>query len=131
MAAQAKPPNLRVRFEVLAAWGFRCAYCGRSAKEGARLHVDHVIPQAEHGSHDRDNLVAACSACNLGKGGRYIPAQLVWTPISDAMDWARCPDMRHEYPWYQEGFIHPVTGRHMMTLVCTGCRCTIAERAIT
>lgn len=65
-------PNLRQRFDVLAASGFRCDYCGVSRRD-KRLSVDHVTAQARGGSHERANLVAACVDCNLGKSDRPIP----------------------------------------------------------
>jgi hypothetical protein len=69
-ARSAVPP--RIRFEVLRRDGFRCTYCGRSAREGVVLHVDHVIPVAGGGSNDIENLVAACSSCNQGKGSTAL-----------------------------------------------------------
>ena len=54
------------RFEVLKRGGFRCHYCGRGAAE-VTLDVDHVIPVCLGGTNAPDNLVAACTACNLGK----------------------------------------------------------------
>lgn len=65
-------PNLRQRFDVLAASGFRCDYCGASKKE-KRLQVEYVTARARGGTHDRINLVAACADCNLGKSDRPIP----------------------------------------------------------
>ena len=38
------PIPARLRFEVLNRDGFRCRYCGRSQRDGAVLHVDHVVP---------------------------------------------------------------------------------------
>jgi hypothetical protein len=58
--------SARLRFAVLQRDGFACHYCGRKAPE-VELHVDHVIPVAEGGSSDDDNLVAACTDCNHGK----------------------------------------------------------------
>lgn len=69
-ARSSVPP--RIRFEVLRRDGFRCTYCGRSAREGVVLHVDHVIPVAGGGSNDIENLVAACSGCNQGKGSSAL-----------------------------------------------------------
>lgn len=129
MAVQLKPPSLRTRFEVLAAWGFRCVYCGRSAKEGARLQVDHVIPQAENGSHARDNLVAACTACNLGKGGRYMPESIVWERVHDDMDWMRCAS--HDGPFWERPFDDPERGRRRMGLWCSACQCVYLARDFT
>lgn len=51
-APQSTPDNRRepipaqLRFQVLQRDGFRCRYCGRSAQDGAVLHVDHVVPVA-------------------------------------------------------------------------------------
>lgn len=59
------------RFEVLKRDGFACRYCGRKAPE-VTLHVDHVVPRAKGGSDDPSNLVAACSACNQGKGVKSL-----------------------------------------------------------
>lgn len=58
----------KLRFEVLRAGGFRCAACGVRADEGARLHIDHIVPVAAGGSNDRANLQLLCADCNIGKG---------------------------------------------------------------
>ena len=36
----------------------------------ALLHVDHVIPRAQGGTDELDNLVTACPPCNLAKYDR-------------------------------------------------------------
>jgi len=46
--------------------GYRCAYCGVTAKE-RRLEVDHIVPVSRGGKSVDDNLVAACWQCNNGK----------------------------------------------------------------
>jgi len=46
---------------------YTCQYCGKQTKE---LTLDHVIPRHRGGSHDWENVVAACRACNLKKAGR-------------------------------------------------------------
>ena len=61
-----------LRFQILERDGFRCRYCGRSADEGAVLHVDHIHPRAHGGSEDADNLLTACSECNVGKSARLL-----------------------------------------------------------
>ncbi len=45
-----------------------CVYCGEPSE-----HADHVIPLSRGGTHDIDNLVPACSKCNLSKGSK-LPA---------------------------------------------------------
>ena len=54
------------RFNVFLRDGFECAYC--SSKDD--LTFDHVIPRSKGGRTSWDNIVAACSPCNLRKGGR-------------------------------------------------------------
>lgn len=44
-----------------------CQYCGDRA-EG----VDHVQPRSRSGMHIWENVVAACSPCNSGKGDRLL-----------------------------------------------------------
>jgi len=41
----------------------RCFYCGQKA----RLSLDHVIPLALGGKHEKANLVMACLSCNSSK----------------------------------------------------------------
>lgn len=36
------------------------------------LHVDHILPVCQGGTNDIENLITACSDCNLGKSGRTI-----------------------------------------------------------
>lgn len=46
----------------------------------AILHVDHIYPKAEGGTDETENLVTACSECNLGKGMILLqvrPAKMV------------------------------------------------------
>jgi hypothetical protein len=56
----------KLRFKILERDGFTCRYCGRKGVEAA-LQVDHVVPVSAGGTDDEDNLVAACTDCNLGK----------------------------------------------------------------
>ena len=46
---------------------FTCQYCGNKTQD---LTVDHVIPRRQHGAHTWNNVVAACTKCNLRKAGR-------------------------------------------------------------
>ncbi len=46
-----------------------CQYCGTRP---LRPTLDHVIPRHMGGTHTWDNLVTACPACNLKKGGRTV-----------------------------------------------------------
>ena len=57
------------RFNVFLRDRFSCQYCG-SREE---LTFDHVIPRSRGGQTTWQNVVAACSPCNLRKGG-LMPA---------------------------------------------------------
>ena len=45
---------------------YTCQYCGIKSGE---LTLDHVIPRRQKGAHTWENVVAACSKCNLRKAG--------------------------------------------------------------
>lgn len=65
--------GLSLRFKVLERDGFQCVYCGRNPLEDkVKLHVDHVIPKSKGGLDVMENLVTACTDCNLGKTDRLI-----------------------------------------------------------
>ena len=63
----------KMRYEVLKRDNFRCVICGRTAAEGAKLHVDHIIPVSKGGRTVMNNLRTLCETCNLGKGASYDP----------------------------------------------------------
>ena len=46
-----------------------CQYCG-IRYSAADLTFDHVVPVAQGGRKNWDNIVAACVTCNRKKGGR-------------------------------------------------------------
>lgn len=50
---------------ILAAFGYRCAYCGA---DDLRLEREHRVPRAKGGSDDESNIVPACGPCNRRKG---------------------------------------------------------------
>ena len=54
------------RFNLFLRDGFECVYCGSSNE----LTFDHLIPRRLGGKTHWNNIVAACSNCNLKKGGR-------------------------------------------------------------
>ena len=60
----------RARYATLKRYGFRCLACGRSAKQGAVIQVDHKKPLRYHWDLrlDLDNLQPLCDWCNHGKG---------------------------------------------------------------
>lgn len=71
MGAARKGLSARKRFEVFKRDGFACQYCGAHPPQ-ALLHVDHIVAVAAGGGNEADNLVTACSTCNLGKGAKAL-----------------------------------------------------------
>lgn len=66
-----KSLSKKLRFDVFKRDSFVCQYCGAHPPE-VILHCDHIVAVAVGGKDVIDNLVTACSACNLGKGARDL-----------------------------------------------------------
>ena len=68
----------RFRREIFDSWGC-CAYCGAHRP----TTLDHVIARAKGGLTVKNNLVAACAACNLRKGSldfmEWFRSQVFWS----------------------------------------------------
>jgi 5-methylcytosine-specific restriction endonuclease McrA len=56
------------RFNVFLRDRFVCQYCGCKQE----LTFDHLVPRARGGETRWDNVVAACSPCNLAKGAKSL-----------------------------------------------------------
>jgi 5-methylcytosine-specific restriction endonuclease McrA len=56
------------RFNLFLRDEFSCQYCGAKGD----LTFDHVVPRARGGVTSWENVVAACSKCNLRKGARSL-----------------------------------------------------------
>lgn len=67
------PISKRRRFDVFKRDGFACQYCGRKTPDVV-LEVDHIVPVAEGGENDADNLTTACFECNRGKSSKSLKA---------------------------------------------------------
>jgi 5-methylcytosine-specific restriction endonuclease McrA len=61
-----------MRFKILKRDDYRCQICGASQQDGAKLHIDHIIPVAKGGTTVAANLHVLCDRCNLGKGTRGL-----------------------------------------------------------
>ena len=64
---------LAVRYAAFEKYGQRCACCGNTKENGARLQVDHIKPRSLHPelALDIDNLQILCELCNKGKSNLY------------------------------------------------------------
>ena len=56
------------RFNVFLRDGFSCQYCGDHDRDN--LTFDHLIPRSKGGKTTWQNIVTACSPCNLRKGNK-------------------------------------------------------------
>lgn len=70
------------RFNVFLRDRFQCQYCGADED----LTFDHLLPRSKGGQTTWDNVVTACSPCNLRKGDKLakeagmLPAQHPFQP---------------------------------------------------
>jgi len=58
--------RVELRYTVFSRDGWKCVKCLRTDK----LSVDHIVPVAENGSDDLNNLQTLCRSCNSSKGAR-------------------------------------------------------------
>lgn len=76
--SQSRKPAF-TRFNLFLRDSFACQYCGQQyTRDG--LTFDHVIPRRVGGKTSWENIVAACSPCNLKKGGR-MPKEAGMIPM--------------------------------------------------
>jgi len=57
------------RFNVFLRDRFTCQYCGQ-ARNATMLTFDHLIPRSRGGYTTWENVITACTTCNLAKGDR-------------------------------------------------------------
>lgn len=89
------------RKNILIRDNYSCQYCGVKCSS-ATATVDHVIPRSKGGKTVWNNVVVACSPCNLKKGNMWLkntdmrllrqPKRPHWremlgTPENEADDW--------------------------------------------
>ena len=66
-----------------------CQYCGKRFPT-SELSLDHVVPRSQGGGSSWENIVCACVACNVRKGGR--------TPRQSGMALIRRPEKPKRSP---------------------------------
>ena len=81
-------PRKLSKKEVFLRARYTCQYC---AKKSQDLTLDHVVPRRQHGPHTWDNVVTACTRCNLRKAGR--------TPAEANMKLAKIPKAPDPNPY--------------------------------
>lgn len=93
------PLTKSLRFRIFRRDGFQCQYCGRVPPD-AVLRVDHIVPVADGGTNDEDNLTTACHDCNAGKGRTPLATPL--TPIDADLRFLETQQRLAELRRYQE-----------------------------
>ncbi len=95
--------SARLRQRIAKQAGYRCGYCLTSQHiTGARMEIDHIIPESAGGTTTEDNLWLACSSCNEFKGAQmhvcdYVTGQYVPLFNPREQSW-------HEYfAWSEDG----------------------------
>jgi len=71
---------------------YACQYCGKAHAIG-ELTFDHVVPVAQGGRKDWENIVTCCISCNRRKGGR-TPAEARMHLVRPPHRPARSPVLR-------------------------------------
>ena len=77
------------RANIYARDGHICQYCGTQCST-VELTFDHVVPVAQGGRKDWENIVTSCISCNRRKGGR--------TPAEAGMHLVRLPKRPESAP---------------------------------
>lgn len=95
------PRSLRQR--VVAEFRNRCAYCHTlTSVTGARLVIDHIIPEAAGGQTAWENLCLACHSCNEFKGAQ-VKAQDPLTGERVPLFHPRRQQWREHFCWSEDG----------------------------
>ena len=92
-------PNF-TRFNVFLRDKFTCQYCG----DKNDLTFDHLLPKSKGGLTDWENVVTACSVCNVKKGGSLHPTsgmKLFRKPFKPTVN-----DLHHNGRNFPPNFLH-------------------------
>ena len=88
------------RFNVFLRDRFTCQYCGAHEE----LTFDHVVPRSRGGQTTWENVVTACSPCNLKKGGLLPDLCGMWP--------AQAPFQPSVYDLHRNGRLFPPNYLH-------------------
>lgn len=69
--------RLKTGFILAERWGWVCWYC-RSKLNYNSFTIDHIIPCAQGGSHELNNLALSCGFCNRAKSDYPLDVFLSW-----------------------------------------------------
>ena len=58
------------RSAIASAWSNKCAYC---EDQTTTFEIDHIVPHADGGSCDLENLCLSCKSCNRRKRSMRLP----------------------------------------------------------
>lgn len=63
---------VEVRYKALKLGNGSCCLCGATAKDGIKLHVDHIKPKSLYPylEYELSNLQVLCEHCNIGKSNK-------------------------------------------------------------
>ncbi len=105
----------------------RCEYCQASEwLTGQRFHIDHIIPLAQGGDDDIENLCLACPACNGSKQDKIKASD----PDTDEDVYLFNPRQNRwhdHFAWYDDGLaIHGLTPNGRATVVVLKLNRTLA-----
>ena len=92
-------PNF-TRFNVFLRDKFTCQYCG----DKNDLTFDHLLPKSKGGFTDWENVVTACSVCNVKKGGKLYSTfgmKLLRKPFRPTV-----ADLHHNGRNFPPNFLH-------------------------
>jgi hypothetical protein len=80
------------RYKVLERDKFKCQLCGKSPPQ-IELEVDHIVPKAEKGRDNIENLRSTCKDCNRGRGTlveKGISSKDLLSPQDMPLPWFGC-----------------------------------------
>lgn len=61
--------------------GYTCQCCGRTVKDGAILHVHHIVYRSQDGTNRMKNLITVCEKCHTPKNHQPGGKLYHWKPV--------------------------------------------------